>query len=123
MSRYHRIFNVTRAASALEKGKWCASTWCHFRGLMFRRDLPDDEGLIFVRKHPSITATAIHMLFCFFPLGVVWVDGDLRVVDMKLAKPWRPYYAPQKPAQYYIEAKPGILERVSIGDQLRFDSR
>ena len=122
MSRYHRIYNITRAAPALDKGKWCASTWCHFRGLMLRRDLPDNEGLIFVRKHPSIAATAIHMLFCFFPLGVVWVDADLRVVDMKLAKPWRPYYAPQKPAQYYIEAKPGILERVAIGDKLRLDS-
>jgi hypothetical protein len=45
----------------------------------------------------------------------------LTVVDAKLAKPWRLAYLPQKPAQYYIEGVPALLERVAVGDQLRFD--
>ncbi len=121
MRRYRHVFNETQAITVVEKAGWCASLWCHFRGLQFRFSLPDDEGLLFVRNSMSVSATAIHMFFCFFPIGVVWVDDQLRVVDAKLAKPWRPYYAAQAPAQYYLEARPLILDRVAVGDQLRFD--
>jgi hypothetical protein len=88
---------------------------------MLRWSLPEDRGLIFVYKRPSVPATTIHMFFVFFPIGVVWLDSQLCVVDAKLAKPWRPYYAPRAAAQYFIEARPSILERVAVGDQLRFD--
>ncbi len=121
MSKYRYIYNVTQDSVVLKKGKWCASYWCHFRGLMFRFNLPDEEGLIFVHKKMSVVNTTIHMLFCFFAIGVVWLDSELKVVDAKLAKPWRPAYAPRSAAQYYIEARPHILERVARGDQLRFD--
>jgi hypothetical protein len=30
-------------------------------------------------------------------------------------------YAPRGPAMYYLEANPDVLERVEIGDSLRFD--
>lgn len=121
MSNYRRIYNVTQDRPVLERGKWCASYWCHFKGLMFRLKLPTEEGLIFVHKKMSVVNTTIHMFFCFFPIGVVWLDNDLKVVDAKLARPWRPAYAPRSAAQYYIEALPAILEQVQIGDQLRFD--
>jgi hypothetical protein len=39
-------------------------------------------------------------------------------VDKKLARPFRPYYAPQRPAQYYVEGHPNILDKVQIGDRL-----
>ena len=64
--------------------------------------------------------TTIHMFFCFFTIGVVWVNSEMTVVDAKIAKPWRPYYAPQAPAQYFIEANPDILETITVGDQLKF---
>jgi uncharacterized membrane protein (UPF0127 family) len=105
----------------LARGHWCASFWCHFRGLMLRSALEEDEGLIFVHKRPSISNTAIHMLFMRFSIAVIWLDPQLRVVDAKYAKPWRLVYAPAKAAQYYIEAHPILLERVQIGDVLTFD--
>jgi len=61
------------------------------------------------------------MFFMFFSISVVWLDRDYVVVDKQLAKPWRPMYAPQRAAQYYLEALPQVLERVQIGDRLRFD--
>ncbi len=121
MATYRRITNTTTAQIVLPRGQWCASTWCHFKGLMFRRNLPTDEGLIFVRRGMSVMNTSIHMLFCFFPIGVVWLDRELRVVDAKLARPWRLSYAPKAPAQYFIEANPDILDRVTEGDQLAFE--
>ncbi|NDJ86078.1 MAG: hypothetical protein GYB66_09345 [Chloroflexi bacterium] len=122
MAQYQRIRNKAREnLIVLEKGKWCASPWCHFKGLMLRTSLPADEGLIFVRRSMSVTNTTIHMLFCFFAIGVVWLDADLCVVDCKLAKPWRPLYAPKAPAQYYLEANPPILDVVAEGEQLIFE--
>ena len=121
MASYRRITNTTTNTTVLEHGQWCASYWCHLKGMQFKFSLPETEGLIFVRKRMSVINTTIHMFFCFFPLGVVWVDRDMKVVDAKLAKPWRPSYAPQGPALYYIEANPEILKRVSIGDVLKFE--
>jgi len=50
-----------------------------------------------------------------------WLDASGKVVDKKLAKVWRPAYAPVAPAQYFLEANTELLERVQVGDILRFD--
>jgi uncharacterized membrane protein (UPF0127 family) len=71
----------------------------------------------------SRAGSSIHMFFVFFAIAVVWMDSAGRVVDKKLAKPWRPVYAPREPAQYYIEANPELLQRVEVGDVLRFDEQ
>jgi hypothetical protein len=42
------------------------------------------------------------------------------VVDKTLARPFRPYYAPQAPAQFFVEGHPSLLERESIGHRLEF---
>lgn len=106
----------------LTRLRWCASFWCKFRGLMFRAALPEEEGLLFVYTRPSRMDTTIHMFFMRFPIATVWLDAEGVVVDKVLAKPWRPAYAPQAPAQYFIEASPSLLNRVMIGDRLIFST-
>lgn len=123
MSDWRVIRNVTTDQVVLTRVKWCQSFWCHFRGLMLRRSLPENEGLLFVYRRESIAETTIHMLFMFFSIAAVWMDNEGVVVDAKLARPWRPVYAPAKPARYMIEARPIVLERVKVGDRLRFDER
>jgi uncharacterized membrane protein (UPF0127 family) len=115
------VRNATTGEVILGRATWCASPWCHFRGLMLRGPLTDDEGLLFVYGGESRSLTSIHMLFMRYSIGVVWMDAQGVVVDTTLAKPWRLYYAAQKPAQYFIEANPSILDRVSTNDRLRFD--
>jgi len=105
----------------LARVKLCVSAWCHFKGLMLRANLPEDEGLLFVTGGESRVNTSIHMFFMRFSIGVVWLDSAGRVVDKALAKPWRPAYAPKAPARYYLEANVGILDRVQVGDVLRFE--
>lgn len=107
----------------LARAKWCQNFWCHFKGLMLRRSLPEDEGLLFVFRRASVIDTTIHMLFMFFSIAAVWMDNEGRVVDAKLAKPWRLIYAPAKPARYIIEARPVVLDRVKAGDRLVFDEK
>jgi len=121
VKRWRILRNAETNQIVLARVRLCESFLCHLRGLQFVPRLPDDEGLLFVTKSESRTNTAIHMFFMFFSISVVWLDRDYVVVDKQLAKPWRPMYAPQRAAQYYLEALPQVLERVQIGDRLRFD--
>lgn len=122
MSRQWRLIrNAQTDEVVLARAKWCASFWCHFRGLQLVPRLPDDEGILFVTGFEGRSHTAIHMFFMRFAIGVVWLDAGGRVVDKTFARPWRPAYAPKAPARYYIEANPSLLDRVQIGDILRFD--
>lgn len=113
--------NADTGDIVLARVRLCESFWCHFRGLQLTPRLPDDEGLLFVTGSESRSNSAIHMFFMLFSIGVVWLDASGKVVDKQFAKPWRPMYAPRSPAQYYVEANPTVLERVQIGDRLRFD--
>jgi uncharacterized protein len=117
------VENRTQGKVVLARVKWCRSFLCRLRGLMFRRHLLADEGLLLVESKPGIAATAIHMLFVFFPIAAIWLDDSFRVVDAKLALPFRPFYAPRAPARYILEAEPALLDRVAIGDQLRIAER
>jgi len=92
-----------------------------WRGLMLRRRLAEGEGLLFTFRRENRSETAIHMFFVGFPIAAVWLDRQGVVVDTKLAKPWRPYYAPAHPARYLIEAPPSLLARVTVGEQLTFE--
>jgi uncharacterized membrane protein (UPF0127 family) len=96
----------------------CDTFFSRARGLTFRRALGEDEVYIFSQDRESVTSTTIHMLFVFFPIAVVWLDSRMRVVDTALAKPWRPYYAPRQPAQFFLEGHPSLLEKVQSGDEI-----
>lgn len=97
----------------------CDTFLCRLRGLMFRRRLRPAEALLFVEAGESRAATAIHMLFVFCSIGVVWLNNEGVIVDKVLARPFRPFYAPRAPARYYLEAAPEVLEQVTIGERLQ----
>ena len=121
MNRWRVLRNADTGEVVLNRARWCASFWCHFRGLMLTAPPPQGEGLLFVTRREGRSHTTIHMFFMLYNIAVVWLDASGKVVDKSLAKPWRPAYAPRAPAQYYIEATPDLLNRVAIGDKLRFD--
>lgn len=103
------------------RARLCDTFLCRLRGLTFRRSWPQDEGLLFVESAESRVATSIHMFFVFFAIGVVWLAADGTVVDAKLAKPFRPYYAPSAPAKYYLEGTPDLLSWVQVGERLTIE--
>jgi uncharacterized membrane protein (UPF0127 family) len=116
------IRNLTGGETIARSVVRCDTFWKRGRGLMFRsqRAVVHDRVYLFVEGRESVAQAAIHMLFVFFPIAVVWLDRDRRVVDKVLARPFRPYYAPSGPAQYYVEGHPSLLDRVNVGDQLEF---
>ena len=114
------VWNETRGERLLGRVRRCASFLCRLRGLTFRRALGDDEGVLLVGHQESRADTAIHMFFVFVPIAAIWVDRTGRVVDAQLARPFRPLYVPRASARDVLEGPPTLLERVQIGDQLRF---
>jgi uncharacterized membrane protein (UPF0127 family) len=112
--------NLTTGQVVASRIVRCDTFWKRGRGLMFRRALAEDEVYLFVERRESVAQTAIHMFFVFFPIAVVWLDGEKRVVDKALGQPFRPYYAPQSPARYFVEGHPSLLSAVHVGDQLEF---
>jgi hypothetical protein len=119
MTRYQRIVREDGEV-VLERAKLRLSFWDHFVGLQFARRPGPMTGLLFVTGGDNRTQTAIHMFFVFYNIGVVWVNSAGEVVDTRLARPFRPYYAPRRPAQYFIEAAPDVLERVQVGQRVQF---
>jgi len=118
MARWVDVRNRTQNRQVV-RARWCASFACRLRGLTFRRRLMPGEGLLLVERSAGRTQTAIHMAMVFLPLAVIWLDEKLRVVDTRLALPWR-IYVPSAPAQYVLEGEAQVLECVARGDVLEF---
>jgi uncharacterized membrane protein (UPF0127 family) len=115
------VTNFSRPLNRPIFAKYCASFFCQLRGLTFRRSLAADEGLLLAQKHANRIDSAIHMLFVFMPLGIVWINASGTVVDLRLALPWRPIYVPAEPAQYVLEIHPARLIDFCKGDYVRFE--
>ena len=88
---------------------------------MFHPPLGPDDGILLVGKRDSRTDAAIHMFFMRMDLAVVWVNTDHQVVDVQLARRWRPAYSPAEPARYILEIAPAWLDAFQVGDRLQFE--
>ena len=83
------------------------------RGLLGRASLPEDEGLLL---HP---AGSVHTFFMRFPIDVVFLDQEQRVVGIEAAvPPWRT--ASRRGAKAVVELAAGECERrgLRVGDRL-----
>ena len=94
-------------------------------GLMFRPSLPLDRGLLFVFE--DVDFHGIWMKNCRFPIDIVWLDEDRRVVHVAEAVPPCkadpcPVYQPLKKAAYVVEINAGQArrEKASLNSQLQF---
>lgn len=111
---------MLRAADGRAICERCAvadSPWSRLRGLLGRKELPRDEGLL-IRPTWSI-----HMFFMRFPIDAVFVDRDgvvLRIAE-HLA-PWR--MASRRGARAVVELAAGEAGRrgLSVGDRLDLTS-
>jgi uncharacterized membrane protein (UPF0127 family) len=116
------IRNLTRPNVAPVHAEWCQSFLLRLRGFTFRSKLGEDEGLVLVEARDSRLDTSIHMFFVWTELAVAWVNSSNEVVDNVVAKPWRPYYAPTRPARYVIEFNPKRHGAFRPGDRISFDN-
>lgn len=86
------------------------------RGLLGRSGLAPDEGLLLQ------PAGSVHTFFMRFPIDVVFLDGERRVLRVASAvRPWRT--AAARKAREVVELAAGEAERVGVaaGSVLRLE--
>ena len=86
------------------------------KGLLGRNNLPVGEGILL---RP---ASAVHTFFMRFPIDVVFLDRDFRVLSMRTRlRPWRA--AACRGARAVLELHAGECDRLGamVGDRLRLE--
>ncbi len=94
-------------------------------GLMFRPSLPRDRGMLFVFE--STDFHGIWMKNCRFPIDILWLDEERKIVHVAEAVPPCkaepcPVYNPLRRAAYVVELNAGQARRdkAVIGATLGF---
>lgn len=97
----------------LENAKVADTFISRFFGLMGKKDLPEDAGLIIK------PCNSVHCFFMRFPIDVIFVDSDDRIVHvMPAMKPGKISPIVRK-AKYVIESNAHILsKKLQVGDEI-----
>lgn len=82
-------------------------------GLMFSRA----RNLVFVFDDEEIRG--LHMLFVFYPIDVLFLDKNKKVVEKARLRPFQ-FYNSKKKAMYVLELKRGSTDKIKIRERLNF---
>lgn len=95
------------------------------QGLMFRKFLPQNRGMLFVFGDDDYWT--FWMKNTYVPLDMVWLNAEREVVHMVANAPPAtedntPQYMPMIPARYVLEVNAGFCKKhnIKLGDQARF---
>lgn len=83
------------------------------RGLMFRNELPEDEGMLFIFETEGIRS--FWMQNTFIPLDIAFLDRTLTIVDIQQMMPQTAVlHTSSSPAMYALEVPQGQLAERGI---------
>jgi uncharacterized membrane protein (UPF0127 family) len=85
------------------------------RGLMYRESLGEDGGMLFV--FDSQDRYPFWMKNVEFSIDIIWINGNMRVVDVDTATPCNKHcieYVPDYPAKYVLEVPAGFAGEKGI---------
>jgi uncharacterized protein len=89
-------------------------------GLMFRKSVPESYAMVFSMKRDN--REGIHMLFVRFPIDVVFLDKDKRILDIRRnLKPWTGLAFSKKAFRYAMEMPAGAVARASLKEGEKLD--
>jgi hypothetical protein len=94
------------------------------RGLMFRRELAEDHGMLFV--YPRAEPLAYWMKNCYIGLDILYFDADAKFINGHYGAPpcsagdRCPSYPSDKPARYVLELGANVGKELGLqpGDPL-----
>lgn len=115
-----RILNQTRQTTVCEKCLIADTIWTRGKGLLGRKNLPGDEGILL------IPGTSIHMFGMKFAIDVVFLTQENVVTDFKENIGPGEYFVPKanrgKPFAA-LEVAPGTIQKsqTQIGDTFAKD--
>jgi hypothetical protein len=95
------------------------------RGLMFRADLPEDRGMLFIFERPG--ENQFWMKNTLIPLDILWMDDRKRIIHIESQVPPCkldpcPVYGPSAESHYVLEVKAGVAHKrgLRVGMPLQF---
>ena len=97
------------------------------RGLMFRKELGNNRGMIFVFNNEA--KYSFWMLNTYIPLDIIWLDKGKEIVSIvENTIPWSKNniwrslfttYSPNNPSLYAIEVDAGWVKKNEISENMR----
>lgn len=92
------------------------------KGLMFRKELSQDQGMLFVFERES--RLSFWMKNTYVPLSVAYIDAAGKIVDIQKMQPLDESPRPANaPAQYALEMNQGWFEThaIQVGDSMQIE--
>jgi len=107
------IFNQTQNLIITEKVRICRTLFSQMRGLMFRKK----QNLLMIFEQERIIS--LHNFFVFYPIDVLVLDYNLRVVEIK--KNFRPgtFWNAQQKGKYLLEL--AFPAQYQVGDRFKLN--
>ena len=94
----------------------------HMRGLMYRKELGENKGMLFIM--PYAENQRFWMKNTFIPLDMIFIGDDLKVVGVveNAAPESTSIYEVGRPSRYVLEVNAGFVDTygIQIGDQVGF---
>lgn len=85
------------------------------QGLMYRKSMPDDHGMLFAFGHSE--PLAFWMKNTPMPLDLVFISARGKVKAVRHGKPFSTdIISPNEPARFVLELKAGMAEKAGIAD-------
>jgi uncharacterized protein len=107
--------NISKNKIIVKEIKICNSIFSKALGLMFSKK-NNNLGLIFIFDKEKLVP--LHMFFVFYPIDVIYLNRDKKVVEIKRNfKPWK-YYNSKKKAKYVIELVTGKAKEIKLNDKI-----
>jgi len=86
------------------------------KGLMFRKSLPENEGMLFIFDKEDYYG--FWMMNTSIPLDIIWINRDMEIVHIERnVQPCGilcPVYKPNEKAKYVLEVNTGFTDRYSV---------
>lgn len=111
---------IHKKKEVLTQMKIARTTFEISKGLMFSSKKKCGMGMCLIMPVDDDVkfGASVTMFFCLHPLEIIFVNSKFEVVDKKTLKTWVPTYVPKKACKYIIEAYPGRLKDIKIGDNV-----
>jgi hypothetical protein len=114
-----------KIGNATVKVELANTTLKRIKGLMFRKSLPENEGMLFIFNDDDYYS--FWMMNVSFPIDMIWINSDYKVVHIERdAQPCKilcKSYWPQEKARYVLEVNANFTEvhGIKIGSLVKFE--